>query len=194
MVERRRVNNYWWELFARGKPFLPQGRDTNKVGACKISLQPTADSFVFLLGDYIWRFQMINDTAVATPIQGPPGMDSIQQFKTSVWSCNGECLLWPGHLVFVKTGEVRKLTIPPELDIMGISPDLKTAVAEGRNDLDSGILSLMLIDTTTGKASERILNRNQHMWLLDRRKGVEAVALQFKWQRQSGKDQLTYPN
>lgn len=195
MVERRRVNNYWWELFANGKPFIPEGRDTNKVGTCMISRNPAAQVFVFILGENLFRFQIMEGKPVAIPIQGPPGRDSIQQMKTAVWSCNGDCLIWPGHLVSVKTGEIKKLAMPElELDLIGISPDLQTVVAESPDQVDQNAISLVLIDTATGKTTPRILNKITHAWLLDRREGVEAVAAKFKWQRRSNKDQLVFPN
>ena len=43
MVERKRVNNYWWEVFIDEKPFVPEGRDSNKVGQCQASRNPDVE-------------------------------------------------------------------------------------------------------------------------------------------------------
>ncbi|MBL8019276.1 MAG: hypothetical protein JNM27_06405 [Leptospirales bacterium] len=194
MVERRRVNNYWWELSANGKPFIPPGGDSNKVGTCTISQNPAASVFVYILGESLFAFQVVAGKPTISEITGPPGLDSIQQMKKLVWSCSGDCLIWPGHLVLVKTGEVRKLP-RTDLDLIGISPDLKTIVAEDSraSDVEQGLISLALIDSETGKPSKRRLSRNKHNWLLDRTRGVEGIADQFKWVRRSGKDELAYP-
>lgn len=195
MVERKRVNNYWWELSANGKAFVPAGRDSNKVGTCTISRNPAANVFVYILGESLFSFHMVADKPTIRAIKGPPGLDSIRQMKTLVWSCNGDCLLWPGHLVLVKTGDVKKLP-GTNLDLIGISPDLKTIVAEDNtasSAIERGLIPLVLIDSDTGKITKRMLNRNIHGWLLDRTKGAEGVAEQFKWVRRSGKDELAYP-
>jgi hypothetical protein len=44
-VERRRVNNYWWEVFIDNKPFIPPGGDSNMVGQCRASRNPNVESF-----------------------------------------------------------------------------------------------------------------------------------------------------
>ena len=192
-VERRRVNNYWWEVFVDDRPFIPDGRDTNKIGQCQASRNPDSNVLVILLGDSCWTLRLDGDKPVFARIEKPDDMDSIDQYKSASWSCNGRCLVWPTQLVLVDTNEIRKFPRLPS-DFISFSPDLKTAVTEGLNEPEQNRLSLKLIDMKTLTVNERILRRADHLWLLDYTDGVEGIATHFKWQPGSdGKDHLIYP-
>lgn len=181
-VERRQVNNYWWELFADNRPFIPQGRESNIVGSCRTSRNPGLKVIVFLLGDSCWRFHTEGGVAGATRLQGPRGMDSVEQFKTAIWSCNGRCLVWSELLVFVDTGEAVSFRHRLPDDLIGLSPDLKTAVAAGPQ-IDSAHVTLQTMDIETGAVTSRTLERSMYPWLLDYREGRDAIAEHFKWSR-----------
>jgi hypothetical protein len=191
-VERRRVNNYWWEVFIDDRPFIPNGGDSNKVGQCQASHNPNVKVLVLLFGDNCWTLRLDGDKPVFTRIE-PDEMDSIEQFKSARWSCNGRCLVWPTLMTFVDTNEVRKFPRLPS-DFITFSPDLKTAVTEGVNDPEHNKLSVKLIDMKTFAVHERILTRANHLWLLDYTDGTEGIAARFKWERGvDGKDRLIYP-
>lgn len=192
-VERRRVNNYWWEVFIDNKPFIPPGRDSNKVGQCRASRNPEVNVLVVLLGDNCWTLRLDGETPLFTPIEKPDGIDSIEQYKIAKWSCNGHCLVWPTQLSFVDQNDVRKFPRLPS-DFIGFSPDLKTAVTEGVNDLEHNKLSIKLVDMETSTVTNRMLTRAKYLWLLDYTDGVEGIADRFKWERGAdGKDHLIYP-
>ena len=191
-VERRQVNNYWWELFSNNRPFLPEHRDSNIVGSCRASRNRDVEVIVFLMGDSCWRLLVDGGVARAVRIERPPGMDSIEQFKTAIWSCNGRCLMWRDLLVYVETGQIHRFahSLPDEL--IGLSPDLKTAVAAGQAHAENQI-SIELMDIETGAVEVKLLDRHAHAWLLDYREGRDAIAEQFKWRRVNGRDILEYP-
>jgi len=194
MVERKRVNNYWWEVFIDDKPFVPEGRDSNKVGQCQASSNTDVNVLVVLLGDNCWTLRLDGERPRFTVIEKPESsMDSIEQFKSARWSCNGHCLVWPTQMAFVDRNEVRKFLRLPS-DFIGLSPDLKTAVTEGVNDLEHNKLSVKLVDLETSEVKERTLTRENYLWLLDYTAGVEGIAKRFKWERGAdGKDHLIYP-
>jgi len=192
-VERRRVNNYWWEVFIDGRPFIPEGRDSNKVGQCQASRNPNVNVLVVLLGDNCWTLRLDGENPLFKPIEKPDGMDSIEQFKIAKWSCDGHCLVWPTQLSFVDRSEVRKFSRLPS-DFIGLAPDLKTAVTEGVNEPETNKFSIKLVDLESSTVKERTLTRANYLWLLDYTAGVEAIAERFKWERGAdGKDQLIYP-
>jgi len=192
-VERRRVNNYWWEVFVDEKPFLPEGRETNKVGQCQASRNPDLEVMVVLLGDNCWTLRLDGEKTVFAPIDKPDAMDSIEQYKSAKWSCNGHCLVWPTQMSFVDRNEVRKFSRLPS-DFISLSPDFKTAVTEGVNEPENNKLSVRIVDLATGEVNERTLTRANNLWLLDYTNGVEGIAAHFKWERgPDGKDHLTYP-
>ena len=192
-VERRRVNNYWWEVFVDEKPFLPEGRETNKVGQCQASRNPDVEVMVVLLGDNCWTLRLDGEKPVFTPIDKPEAMDSIEQYKSAQWSCNGHCLVWPTQMSFVDRNEVRKFSRLPS-DFISLSPDFKTAVTEGVNEPENNKLSVRIVDLATGEVNERTLTRANNLWLLDYTNGVEGIAAHFKWERgPDGKDRLVYP-
>jgi hypothetical protein len=148
---------------------------------------------VVLLGDNCWSLRLDGDKPIFTPIEKPDGMNSIEQYKIAKWSCDGHCLVWPTQLSFVDRNEVKKFTRLPS-DFIGLSPDLKTAVTEGVNDLEHNKLSIKLVDIETATVRERTLTRAKYLWLLDYTDGVEGIADHFKWERGAdGKDHLTYP-
>lgn len=193
VVERRRVNNYWWEVFVDDKPFNLPGRGDNKVGQCQASINPNSKQLVLLLGDSCWSLHLDGDKAVASPLEKLDGVDVVEQYKTAEFSCEGRCLVWPTQMTFLDTGETRKFTRLP-FSFIGFSPDLQTAVTEGRNELDNDRISINLVDMQTAKVTERVLTRANNLWLLDYTKRVEGIAAKFKWQRGAdGKDQLVYP-
>ena len=192
-VERRHVNNYSWEVFVNDRPFIPEGRESNKVGQCQASRNPNVNVLVLLLGENCWTLRLDGDKPVFTRIEKPDDMDSIEQFKSGRWSCDGRCLVWPTQMTFVDTNEVRKFRRLPS-DLIGLSPDLGTAVTEGVNDLEHNKLSVNLIDMKTFAVNERMLTRANYLWLLDYNDGVEGIAAHFKWERAAdGKDRLIYP-
>jgi hypothetical protein len=194
MVERKRVNNYWWEVFIDDKPFVPEGRDSNKVGQCQASRNRDVNVLVVLLGDSCWTLRLNGEKPLFTRMEKPDAsMDSIEQFKSAKWSCNGHCLVWPTQMAFVDSNEVRKFSRLPS-DFIGLSPDLKTAVTEGVNELEHNKLSVKLVDLDTSEVKERTLTRENYLWLLDYTAGVEGIAERFKWERGAdGKDHLIYP-
>ena len=69
LVERRRVNNYWWEVFVDDRPFIPDNRETNKVGQCQASRNPNVKALVLLLGDNCWTLRLDGDKPVFTRIE-----------------------------------------------------------------------------------------------------------------------------
>ena len=192
-VERRRVNNYWWEVFIDEKPFVPEGRETNKVGQCQASRNPDVEVMVVLLGDNCWILRLDGEKPAFTPIDKPEGMNSIEQFKIAKWSCDGHCLVWPTKMSFVDRNEVRKFSRLPS-DFISLSPDFKTAVTEGVNEPEDSKLSVRIVNLETGEVNERTLTRANNLWLLDYTNGVEGIAAHFKWERgPDGKDHLIYP-
>jgi hypothetical protein len=193
LVERRRVNNYWWEVFVDGKPFIIPGADSNKVGQCQASNNPEARALVLLSGDNCWVLRLDGEKAVIQALEKPDGLDAIQQYKTAEFSCGGRCLVWPTQMILLDTNETRKFARLPS-SFIGISPDLRTAVTEGRNDPERDQISINLVDLKTGTVTERLLTRENHLWLLDYTARVEGIAARFKWERDAGgKDQLVYP-
>ena len=82
-VERRRVNNYWWEVFVNDKPFTPDGFPSNKVGQCQASRNPEVKVLVLLYADSCWMLRLDGDRPVLTQLERPPDMDSIEQFKSA---------------------------------------------------------------------------------------------------------------
>jgi hypothetical protein len=192
-VETRHVNNYWWEVLVNDRPFIPEGGDSNKVGGCQASRNPNVKVLVLLFGNACRTLRLDGDRPVLTSIDKPDDMDSIEQFKSGRWSCDGRCLVWPTQMTFVDTNEVRKFPRLPS-DFIGLSPDLGTAVTEGMNDPEHNQLSVNLIDMKTFTVYERMLTRANYLWLLDYRDGVEGIAAHFKWERGAdGKDRLIYP-
>ena len=193
-VERKRVNNYWWEVFIDEKPFVPEGRDSNKVGQCQASRNRDVNVMVILLGDNCWTLRMDGEKPLFTSIEKPDAtMDSIEQYKSAKWSCDGHCLVWPTQMTFVDRNEVRKFSRLPS-DFIGLSPDLKTAVTEGVNEPEHNRLSVKLVDLETSEVKERNLTRENYLWLLDYTAGVEGIAERFKWERGAdSKDHLIYP-
>ena len=192
-VKRGRVNNYWWEIFIDERPFIPEGRDSNKVGQCQGSRNPKVNVLVVLLGDHCWTLRLDGEKPLFAPLDKPDAMDSIEQFKIAKWSCDGHCLVWPTQMSFVDRNEVRKFSSLPS-DFIGFSPDLKTAVTEGVNEPEHNKLSVRLVDMETSKVKERTLTRTNYLWLLDYTDGVEGIAERFKWERGAdGKDHLIYP-
>lgn len=192
-VERRQVNNYWWEVFINDRPFIPDGGDSNKVGQCQASRNPNVKVMVLLLGDNCWTLRLAAEKPLLTSIEKPDAMGAVEQYKNARWSCNGRCLVWPTQMTFVDTNEVRKFPRLPS-DFVTFSPDLGTAVTEGVNDPEHNRLSLRLIDMKTFAVNERILTRANYLWLLDYTDGVEGLAARFKWQPgPDGKDRLIYP-
>lgn len=191
-VERGRVNNYWWEVFFDGQPFIPEGLDSNKVGQCSVSRNAQSTTLFLLLGDDCWTLRVEKNKPVLTRLARPEGMDSIEAYKSARWSCHGSCLVWPTQLILVDTNEVRKFRRLPS-DFITISPDLSTVVTEGINDLEHDMLSLRLIDLKTSAVSERVLARSDYLWLLDYTSGVEGIGERFKWERNTGQDRLLYP-
>ena len=194
MVERKRVNNYWWEIFIDEKPFVPEGRDSNKVGQCQASRNRDVIVLVVLLGDSCWTLRLDGEKPLFTSIEKPDAVrDSIEQFKSARWSCKGHCLVWPTQMSFVDRNEVRKFSRLPS-DFIGFSPDLRTAVTEGVNEPELNKLSVKLVDLETSEVKERTLTRENYLWLLDYTAGVEGIAERFKWERGAdGKDHLVYP-
>lgn len=188
-VQRGNVNNYWWEITAGGQPFKPDGR-RNKVGGCQASRNTKSEILVVILGDACYAVRIEQGSPTARVLSRPDGMDSLAQFKSARWSCDGRCLVWKDRLVFVDSGEVRTHR-PLAGDILGVSPDLKTAVLEAENA--AGVVSIEIVDLETGTASRRNLPAAEHPWLQDYREGSEAVASHFRWQRLNGKDRLTFP-
>jgi hypothetical protein len=192
-VERRRVNNYWWELFVDDKPFIIPGANSNKVGQCQASNNPQAQALVLLLGHNCWVLRMDDEKPVVQALDKPDGLDAIQQYKSAEFSCDGRCLVWPTQMIFLDTNETRKFAPLPS-SFIGFSPDLLTAVTEGRNDPEHDQISVNLVDMKTGTVTERLVTRETHLWLLDYTSRVEGIASHFKWQRDAdGKDQLIYP-
>jgi hypothetical protein len=192
-VERRRVNNYWWEVFVDDKPFIIPGADSNKVGQCQASNNPQAEGLVLLFGENCWVVRLDGDKAVIQALEKPDGLDAIQQYKSAEFSCGGRCLVWPTQMILLDTNETRKFAPLPS-SFIGFSPDLRTAVTEGRNDPEHGQISVTLVDMKTGRVTERLLSRENHLWLLDYTARAEGIASRFKWERDAdGKDQLIYP-
>jgi hypothetical protein len=192
-VERRRVNNYWWEVFVDDKPFIIPGADSNKVGQCQASNNPQTQALVILFGDSCWVLRVDGQKPVIQPLEKPDGLDAIQQYKSAEFSCGGRCLVWPTQMILLDTNETRKFAPLPS-SFIGFSPDLRTAVTEGRNDPEHNQISITLVDMQTGKVTERLLLRENHLWLLDYTARVEGIASRFKWERDAGgKDQLIYP-
>ena len=193
VVERRRVNNYWWEVFVDDKPFLLPGINSHQVGQCQASNNEESRALVLLFADGCWSLHLDGDKPVVTPLQKPEGMDAIDQYKSAEFSCGGHCLVWPTQMTFLATNETRKFARLPSAFI-GFSPDLQTAVTEGRNDPEHDLISINLIDMKTAKVTERTLTRRNHLWLLDYTQRMEGIAAHFKWERGAdGKDQLVYP-
>jgi hypothetical protein len=130
---------------------------------------------------------------VIQSLEKPEGMDAIQQYKSAEFSCDGRCLVWPTQMILLDTNETRKFAPLPS-SFIGFSPDLRTAVTEGRNDSEHDQISVNLVDMKTGKVSERVVTRANHLWLLDYTALVEGIAARFKWARDAGgQDQLIYP-
>jgi hypothetical protein len=193
MVERRSVNNYWWEVFVDDQPFILPGIKSHKVGQCQASNHSDPAVLVLLFGDSCWSLHLDDGKPVVTPLEKPDGMDSIEQYKTAEFSCGGRCLVWPTQMTFLETNETRKFPRLPSRFI-GFSPDLQTAITEGRNEPERDRLSVNLVDMKTAKVSERLVSRANNLWLLDYTKGVEGIASHFKWERAAdGQDQLIYP-
>jgi len=191
-VERRSVNNYWWEVFFDGQPFIPEGRSTNKVGQCSASRDPQSNALFILLGEDCWILRIEKDKPVLARLEKPEGMDSIEAYKSARWSCRGSCLVWPTQLVLVDTNEVRKFPRLPS-DFITISPDLSVGVTEGINDPEHDRLSIRLIDLKTFVVSERVISRSDNLWLLDYTNGVEGIGERFRWERNGGQYRLIYP-
>jgi len=193
MVERRRVNNYWWEVFVDDRPFnLPQ-INSNKAGQCQASNNPEAMALVLLFGDSCWAFHLEGERPVVVPLARPEGMDAIEQYKTAEFACAGRCLVWPTQMTFLDTNETRKFSRLPSRFI-AFSPDLRTAITEGTNDYEHDRISVNVVDMQTGKVNERILPQAKYLWLLDYTDRAEGIAAHFKWERGAdGKDQLAYP-
>jgi len=189
-VQRGNVNNYWWEITASGQPFYPDERGTNKVGGCQASRNAQIHVLVVVLGDACYAVRMEQGRPAKVVLSKPEGMDSVAQFKAARWSCEGRCLVWKDRLVFVETGEVHHFKELPA-DVLGVSPDLKTAVLQGESE--EGSVSILLVDLPTGAAERRSFPAALHPWLLDYREGSEAIASHFRWQRANGKDRLTFP-
>ena len=193
LVERGRVNNYWWEVSVNDRPFIPEGFRSNKVGQCQASRNPDVKVLVLLYGDSCWTLRLDGDGPVLTQLERPAYMNSIEQFKSADWSCSGHCLVWPTYMTFVDRNEVRKYPRLPSAFIT-FSPDLETAVTEGVNDAEHNKLSLKLVDMKTSAVNERMLTRANYLWLLDYTDGVEGIAARLKWERGAdGKDHLIYP-
>ena len=174
-----------------GKPFVPDGRESNKVGACRTSISADGTVFVVLLGESIWRFQTLGGKPVLLPIPRPQDMNSIEQFKTGVYSCNGKCMVWPTQISFLETGETRVI---PRIqgDILGLSPDLRTAICRG--DSTDGIVSIRIIDIESSAVQTKSIPYQAVPWLQDYTKGEEPIAAHFRWIRDSGgRDRLAYP-
>ena len=154
-VERRRVNNYWWEVFVDDKPFIIPGAKSNKVGQCQASNNPQAQALVLLFGDSFWVLHVDGEKPVIQPLEKPDGLDAIQQYKSAEFSCGGRCLVWPAQMILLDTNETRKFAPLPS-SFIGFSPDLRTAVTEGRNDPEHDQISVTLVDMKTGRVTERI--------------------------------------
>lgn len=192
-VERHRVNNYWWEVFVDDKPFFIPNARSNKVGQCQASNNPQAEALVFLLGDSCWLLRLDGGKPVIQSLEKPDGLNAIQQYKSAEFSCGGRCLVWPTQLILLDTNETRKFAPLPS-SFIGLSPDLGTAVTEGRNDPEHNQISVNLVDLKTGKVTERVVTRANYLWLLDYTQRVEGIASRFKWERDAaGQDRLIYP-
>ncbi len=193
LVQRKQVNNYWWELEFENRPFIPDGFKTNKVGGCRASRNPEAQVFVALLHDDIWRFQLNHDKPIFVPIPRVNGLGSIQQFKQGVFSGGGRYLVWSNQVTILETGAT--IQFPAiEGDMIGISPDLKTVIVRGEDRPAHNTLTLKMIDITTSRGIERILNRGKNLWLLDYTSGEEAIEEQLRWEKDSaGRYVLSYP-
>ena len=128
-----------------------------------------------------------------SPIDKPVGMDSIEQYKTAAWSCEGRCLVWPTQMTMAETNETRKLPRLPE-EFITLSPDLRTAVTNGLDEPEQNRISIKLVDLETFKVEDRALNRSDNLWLLDYTNGIEGIATHFKWEHAAdAKDKLVYP-
>jgi hypothetical protein len=191
-VERRRVNNYWWEVFFDGQPFIPEGSGSNKVGQCSASRDAQSKALFILLGEDCWILRVEKEKPVLARLEKPEGMDSIEAYRSARWSCRGSCLVWPTQLILVDTNEVRKFPKLPS-DFITISPDLSIAVTEGTNDPEHNRLSINLIDMKTSVVSERVVARSDNLWLLDYTSGVEGIGERFRWEGQEGQYSLIYP-
>ena len=193
VVERRRVNNYWWEVFVDDRPFKLPGIDSNQVGQCQASNNPEGTALVLLFGDYCWALHLKGADPVIEALEKPEGMDAIEQYKTAEFSCDGRCLVWPTQMTFLDTHETRRFARLPS-QFIAFSPDLRTAVTEGTNDYEHDRISVNVVDMQSGKITERILQRANYLWLLDYTNRAEGIAAHFKWERGAGgKDQLVYP-
>jgi hypothetical protein len=97
---------------------------------------------VLLFGDNCWSLRLDGDKPLVTPLEKSDGMDSIQQYKSAEFACVGRCLVWPAQMTFLETNETIKFPRLPSRFI-GLSPDLRTAITEGRNDPERDQLSII---------------------------------------------------
>lgn len=121
---------------------------------------------------------------------------------------DGKWLIFRDYLINVETGERKDIKPLPEnpggsyRKFIGISPDLKTVVFEGKvvseDNARDRLVTFRLINIDTGKIDEQPVDATRNPWIFDPEtrylKNGLWISSKFIWEKDSsGKDRLVFP-